>query len=287
MHEGSKKFPVPYELLLVQADFLRSKKQYEKALRIAKLAATRAPSEFHVWAKLATIFIDMDDYESVWFASSFVCLKTLIYLILLLSLQALLAINTCPMLTNSQPDEHRFPAPARTHLPLKLNALEPNFDAKTAPNNHGTLQESNDPRELVIHPELERLPSATLQGTFKKAYSLLSFMCLKMGWEELLNLRSKVFVMEDEYRVHRAMAEEEAQANAGKLEEDEIEEAQSEMENISLDDAAASLQSPKKKGKMSIDELMKKASNNPNLSTAFATNEAKLGKVPVCIIAVN
>ena len=65
MHEGSKKFPVPYELLLVQADFLRSKKQYEKALRLAKLAATRAPSEFHVWAKLATIFIDMEDYESV------------------------------------------------------------------------------------------------------------------------------------------------------------------------------------------------------------------------------
>ena len=65
MRYPSKKIPIPYELLLVQADFLRSKKQYEKALRIAKLAASRAPSEFHVWAKLASIFIDMEDYESV------------------------------------------------------------------------------------------------------------------------------------------------------------------------------------------------------------------------------
>jgi hypothetical protein len=187
------------------------------------------------------------------------------------------------MLTNSQIDEHRFPPPARTHLPLKLNALEPIYDAKTAPNNHGTLQESNDPQELAVHPELERLPSATLQGTFKKAYSLLSFMCLKMGWEELLNLRSKVFVMEDEYRIHRAMADEESQANAGKFEEDEIEEAQNEMENISLDDPTTSLQSPKKKGKLTIDELMKKASNNPNLTTAFSSNEIKVGKIPVRI----
>ncbi|KAJ3364098.1 hypothetical protein HDU91_002722 [Kappamyces sp. JEL0680] len=244
MHEASKKFPVPYELLLVQADFLASKKQHDKSLRLAKLAATRAPSEFVVWEKLVQIFMELEDYES-----------------------ALLALNTCPMLTASEADEHKLPAPARTHLPLKLNGQDPSYDAKTAPNNHGTLQESNDPKEHGVHPELLRLPSAALEGTFRRAYLLLTKLCVKTGWESLLQIRSKVFVMEDEYRIHRAMAEEEAQATAGKM-EDEVDEPVSEMENISLDDGNKAA-TPKKKGKLSIDELMKKASNNPNLNTAF------------------
>lgn len=66
MHAGSKKFPIPYEFLIIQADFLRGKKQFEKALRLAKLAVVRAPSEFSTWSKLAAIFIDMEDFESVW-----------------------------------------------------------------------------------------------------------------------------------------------------------------------------------------------------------------------------
>lgn len=145
------------------------------------------------------------------------------------------------------------------------------------------VEESNDPNEYKIHPELERLPSATLQGTFKKAYSLLSLLCLKLGWEELLNIRSKVFVMEDEYRIHRAMAEEEAQTNAGRFEdEDQVEELDGDMEQISLKDGEKSLESPKKKGKLSIDELMKKASNNPNLTSGFSDQQSKsYGKQPV------
>jgi hypothetical protein len=55
-----------------------------------------------------------------------------------------------------------------------------------------------------IHPDLIRLPSLTLRGTFLKAYSLLVQIVRKVGWDELLRGRSMVFVMEEEYRAVRA-----------------------------------------------------------------------------------
>lgn len=58
-----------------------------------------------------------------------------------------------------------------------------------------------------IHPDLIRLPSLTLRGTFLKAYSLLVQIVRKVGWDELLRGRSSVFVMEEEYRAARARGE--------------------------------------------------------------------------------
>lgn len=59
-----------------------------------------------------------------------------------------------------------------------------------------------------MHPELLRLPSLALKGTFLRAYKLLIQIVTKVGWDELLKFRSIVFVMEEEYRVQRALAEE-------------------------------------------------------------------------------
>ncbi|KAJ2998551.1 hypothetical protein HDV02_004455 [Globomyces sp. JEL0801] len=241
MYETSRKFPTPYHLLLIQADFL---KQFDKALRLCKLAVTRAPSEFVVWEKLAYVYLEIEDYES-----------------------AMLALNSCPMFTYVEKDAHRMPPPARTHLPLKPDTSREAFDPKTAPNISGSLYDENDPSENEIHPELRRLPSLTLRGTFKRAYIILTKMVDKVGWDELLKYRSKVFVMEDEYRIHRAITEEEtAHKNVYENEEEEEEEVAGVMETISLDDKP---DAPKKKGKMSIDEIVKKASGNPNLTNAF------------------
>lgn len=257
MFDASKKYPVPYEFLLVQAEFLMSKQQHEKALRLAKLAVTRAPSEFAVWEKLTDIFIRLEDYES-----------------------ALLALNSCPMFTYLEPDAHRFPAPARTHLPLRQLSDSSLADPKLAPNNSGDVHEENDPRENEVHPELRRVPSNSLRGTFLKGYYLLTDICRKVGWDALLKYRARVFVMEDEYRIHRAMAEEEAQITVPA--ENDGEEIAGEMETISLDDASKSLTAPtKRKGKLSVDELVKKASNNPNLTNAFEqSNKGAAGKKP-------
>lgn len=51
---------------------------------------------------------------------------------------------------------------------------------------------------------LSRLPAPALHGTFAKAYSLLTQLANALGWDELLRCRSQVFVMEEEYRVHKA-----------------------------------------------------------------------------------
>jgi hypothetical protein len=53
---------------------------------------------------------------------------------------------------------------------------------------------------------LLRLPAPGLRGTFAKAYHLLTLLASKIGWDELLKTRSQVFVMEEEYRLHKTHA---------------------------------------------------------------------------------
>ena len=60
---------------------------------------------------------------------------------------------------------------------------------------------------LKSDPSLLRLPAPALHGTFAKAYSLLTRLATKVGWDELLRFRSAVFVMEEEYRMQKAQEE--------------------------------------------------------------------------------
>nr|ODN91687.1 ChAPs family protein [Cryptococcus depauperatus CBS 7855]ODN91892.1 ChAPs family protein [Cryptococcus depauperatus CBS 7841] len=87
---------------------------------------------------------------------------------------ALLTLNSCPMFTYNERDLHRMPTPTKTHLPADVALL--------------------------------RLPAPNLRGTFAKAYSLLTLLVSKIGWDELLKTRSQVFVMEEEYRMHKTNA---------------------------------------------------------------------------------
>ncbi|KAI8819368.1 Chs5p-Arf1p-binding proteins-domain-containing protein [Fimicolochytrium jonesii] len=187
LHKALKRHPTSHGLLLVQTDFLRKKKKLDMALKLAKLGVTYAPTEFAPWHKLTEVYIDMGDFQS-----------------------ALLSLNACPMFSYCEKDAHRMPAPARTHLPLKPDpsTLKANEDPKNAPVGNGTIYDENDPREDEIHPELKRLSYLSLRGTFSKAYSLLVRIASNVGWDELLRHRSEVFVMEEEYRIHRALQEE-------------------------------------------------------------------------------
>ena len=54
-----------------------------------------------------------------------------------------------------------------------------------------------------VHASLRRLAAANFKGTFQAAYSLLTEMTKKIGWDQLLKVRSQVFVMEEEYRTER------------------------------------------------------------------------------------
>jgi hypothetical protein len=95
------------------------------------------------------------------------------------------------MFTFNERDLHRMPTPARTHLPVKKFIAESNIlDEESARDNEADVA-------------LLRLPAPGLRGTFAKAYSLLTLLVSKIGWDELLKTRSVVFVMEEEYRLHK------------------------------------------------------------------------------------
>lgn len=65
LYETVKKSPMDYATLNVQADFCQSKTRNDLALECAKRAVNSAPSEFTTWAKLAEIYIALEQYEMV------------------------------------------------------------------------------------------------------------------------------------------------------------------------------------------------------------------------------
>ncbi|EWC47237.1 hypothetical protein DRE_03356 [Drechslerella stenobrocha 248] len=95
LYETIKILPLDHSLLNVQADFCQSKERSDLALECAKRAVNSAPSEFTTWAKLAEIYIALEQYE-----------------------MALLTLNSCPMFTYQERDFPRMPQPAKMHLPI-------------------------------------------------------------------------------------------------------------------------------------------------------------------------
>ncbi|PIA13313.1 putative Bud site selection-related protein [Coemansia reversa NRRL 1564] len=166
MHQALKAKPSCYPMLSTQAEFLRRKKQYASARVIALMAVKYAPSEFHAWAELTEVYIDNGDFEN-----------------------ALLTLNTCPMYTYVDRDYPRVPTPRRINYPVKSDVLaDYNLGDNFTNGNYG-------PTSFIL-----RLSAPTLKGTFAHAYKLLTAIASTTGWDDLLQLRSRVFVMEEEYR---------------------------------------------------------------------------------------
>lgn len=166
LHEAIEQLPMDYSLLDAQASFCKSKGRGDLALQCAKRGVTAAPSEFGTWARLAEIYMSQEQWEL-----------------------ALLTLNSCPMFTYQDKDAPQMPeAAARVLLPvLPESQLDEIND-----------EASGDPD--AIHPTLRKLHAAAYKGTFAKAYRLLTEITSKVGWDQLLKIRSHVFVMEEEYR---------------------------------------------------------------------------------------
>ncbi|KAK8854711.1 hypothetical protein IAR55_003450 [Kwoniella newhampshirensis] len=171
MYSALEHNPQSYPILHAQCDLLLSKNKPEWAQQVAQQAVNSAPSEFVTWAKLTETYIELGQYD-----------------------QALLTLNSCPMFTFNERDLHRMPTPVKTHLPVKKFIADSNIlDEESARDNEADVA-------------LLRLPAPGLRGTFAKAYSLLTLLVSKIGWDELLKTRSVVFVMEEEYRLHKTTA---------------------------------------------------------------------------------
>lgn len=170
LHDAIAKLPMDYSLLDCQATFCQGKGRLDWALECAKRGVTAAPSEFATWAKLAEVYVGLEQWDL-----------------------ALLTLNSCPMFTYQDKDLPRMPDAARILLPVLPESM---------------LDEIDDPPQSYdeVHPSLRKLHAAGYKGTFLKAYSILTEITAKIGWDQLLRIRSQVFVMEEEYRSEKQTA---------------------------------------------------------------------------------
>lgn len=223
LHDAISELPMDYSLLDCQSGFCQRKGRLDWALECAKRSVTAAPSEFGTWAKLAEIYVGLEQWDL-----------------------ALLTLNSCPMFTYQDKDTPRMPEPARVLLPVLPESMLDEIDE--SPQAYDS--------ELV-HPSLRKLHAAGYKGTFLKAYSLLTEITAKIGWDQLLKIRSQVFVMEEEYRSEKQTGgHQHASAN----------------QNAST--VALHSPSPKANGSTPADEDPDDAENNdgePRISTAEAT----------------
>lgn len=165
LHEAIEELPMDYSLLDCQAEFCKSKGRGDLALEIAKRSVVSAPSEFGTWARLAEIYVSLEQWDL-----------------------ALLTLNSCPMFTYQDKDAPRMPEPARVALPILPETMCDEIDDARI----GDIE--------MVHAQLRKLHAANFKGTFLKAYTILTDITKKIGWEQLLKTRSQVFVMEEEYR---------------------------------------------------------------------------------------
>jgi len=177
LHESVKQSPMDYVMLDTQAEFLKKKalnpaspESKDERLRMALGCADRstvaAPSEFGTWARLAEVYVSMEDWEN-----------------------ALTTLNSCPMFTYQDKDAPVMPDPKEVYLPTLPETRLDEIDS-----------EPESKYGEQVHPSLLSLRAAQYKGTFKHAYSILTEMTAKIGWDQLLKIRSNVFVMEEEYR---------------------------------------------------------------------------------------
>ncbi|KAI9716053.1 MAG: hypothetical protein M1828_000464, partial [Chrysothrix sp. TS-e1954] len=169
LHDAIQELPMDYSLLDAQANFCKSKGRNDLALEIAKRSVVSAPSEFGTWSRLVEIYIALENWDL-----------------------ALLTLNSCPMFTYQDKDAPRIPNPDRIQLPIMPETQCDDIDDGSA---HGDVD--------MIHPTLKKLVAGNFRGTFHKAYMLLAQITRNIGWDKLLQIRSQVFVMEEEYRQDR------------------------------------------------------------------------------------
>lgn len=183
LYQSLQETPMDYVMLDTQAEFLLKKaqraqtpEQRDERLKMALGCADRstiaAPSEFGTWARLAQVYVAMEDWEN-----------------------ALTTLNSCPMFTYQDKDTPIMPEPRDVHLPIRPETRLDEIDSE--PDSRFSEQ---------VDASLLSLRAAGYRGTFKEAYRILTEMTAKIGWDQLLRIRSNVFVMEDEYRTEKQEA---------------------------------------------------------------------------------
>lgn len=148
-----------FSLIAVQCNFLLKRKDYNRAIQLSKLAVELAPTEFLSWSLLCEAYIGLERYDN-----------------------ALLTLNSCPMLSIREKDQMRQPPYYKIHYPIREK-----------------YEATNITEHEHVDDILQGLQSIHLKGTFLSAYDYLCRIEKSIGWDNLLSLRASIFIMEEEY----------------------------------------------------------------------------------------
>lgn len=184
--DGVTENPRNYSLLVTEADFCLSKERSDLALDCARRAVSAAPSDFYPWYVLCKIYLSLEQYD-----------------------QVLLSLNSAPFIPFVGMDmQHQNPG-KKSHRPLPTDGVLDDAWQFTA--------DKSDPvaaQATTVQPALARLPGAQLRGCHALAYDILATLNVKLGWSELMKLRSQIFWMDAEPPASSDKPQDEANANA-------------------------------------------------------------------------
>ncbi|GMM29865.1 Bch2 protein [Martiniozyma asiatica (nom. inval.)] len=182
MHESFIRNPRDGWMLIEQCQLLISKGRPDLAFLPALRAVECLPTDFNSWKILVHIYILKKDFKN-----------------------ALLALNSSPMYVNRKkdifkaisPDDFSLPEPNEGKIPFVWESSEYLGPISGV----GDIVEFSTTEEInsINQEDLKFWDETKLNSTFYEAYDLIAVMAKQLGWIELLKLRTKVFVMEDEY----------------------------------------------------------------------------------------
>lgn len=226
--------PGASQLLLLQSEYCLEKSRADLALPLAVRAVESSPSMFAPWAHLVKIYISLNKFEDALLtlnACPMVTHKDK-YILKRIASGAADKMNgakgdasSASSASTSQPTSSA-PLASDMHLPLPqdvflrgvtdLNSLDvaaehSKLTKPGGPNN----RRSSEVNSIVTPQSLLTLPAGSLKSTFRRAYSLLADIVHRLGWEGMLNIRSKVFVMEEEWRRDPKVASSAESSNPG------------------------------------------------------------------------
>lgn len=182
LYHSLKQNPRDTLLLNEQVKFLITKEKYELAMNPALAAANGNPIDFEAWSNLTKLHILNNNIP-----------------------MALVALNSAPMY-GIRPKDLIFIEPKdRISMPSpnegKIKSVWDNSPIQVyGPGCENLIKFSPRYEVEACDPALIRTNSQQLKGTYRVAYDLLILIINKIGWDELLKSRAKVFIMDEEYK---------------------------------------------------------------------------------------
>lgn len=158
------------QMLAREAEFCLLKNNLDLALDCARRSVHAAPSDFYPWHTLCRVYLAREQWD-----------------------QALLSLNSAPMIPFVGMDTQRMAEAKKVHTPFPTDGvLEEAWNVPANKSNPVAAQ------AMDVDPALLRLPGAQLRGCHALGYGVLAALNRRLGWSGLMKLRSSLFWMDAE-----------------------------------------------------------------------------------------